>query len=363
MANITLNCKKWGKFLSEISAYKLFNSSHPNSVMEQLLSPVCTVAYALGTLYSKPINNGFHIAVVGADAKEACNNGGTFRLLSKLLGLEHLRVDLVGPEVRLNPIYNPQINLRPNIGEHVVINLFDMTVGEYAKTHKPDVIMLNHPGFESHFEEWFLEQELPYVFDLGIEILGTSFATDEAELDATYLKAYGFTASEAVNNPYLIDHSKNADMMQLTQTFGAEAAAAGLMNWGGQVWRINEKSRKDDELIELLDVLRKNNAILASQLQDPSSLPIMFDVKDQYGDAWVLIRLEPESIFYSRDKAMIVTSQTGLVVHEDVELDVTYLKSRENKSIFQSMLMSAIINRDYGDEIDEFYEGGFGDNM
>lgn len=353
---MTLNHKKWSQLLSSISAYKLFNHSHTNSEMTMLLSPVCTLAFALGKYYSKPIADGFHIAVAGADIKETFNNGSTFRLLSKLLGVEDLKIDLVGPEVFHNIFNNPQHSLRPNIGPNVRINLFEMTIGEYAKTNTPDVIMLNHPGFESHFDQWFQENELPFVFERGIEILGTSYAHDEAELDGFYLKAYGFIASEPINNPYLLDHSKDADEMQSAQGFGAEAARAGLMNWGGQVWRIAQKSKSDDDLIELLNVLRFNNDNLARQLEDPSSLPIMFDAKDQNGDEWVLIAMEPEPIFYSRKKAMIVTAETGHVIVEDVELDATYLKSIEQKSIFQSMLISAIINRDYGEEISDFYQ-------
>lgn len=356
MANITLNYKKWSQLLSAISAYKLFNSSHTNSEMVQLLSPVCTLAFALGKLYSKPIYDGFHVAVAGADIKEAFNKGDTYRLLSTLLGVDDLRIDVVGPEVCLEPINNPQFSLRPSIGLNVRVSLLEMTIGQYVKTNTPDVIMLNHPGFECHFNEWFIERELPFVFDRGIEILGTSYANDEAELDGFYLRAYGFIASEPFNNPYLIDHTEDAKKMHAVNSFGADAVRAGLMNWGGQVWRIEKKSKEDDELIELLSDLRKNNHILARQIEDPSSLPVIIEAKDQHGDAWVLIRNEPEPVFYSREKAMIVTAESGVVIYDGVELDATYLKKIEQKTIFQSMLISAIINRDYGHLIDEYFE-------
>lgn len=355
MANITLNYKKWSQLLSAISAYKLFYGSHTNSDMVQLLSPVCTLAYALGKLYSKPIGDGFHVAIVGADCKEAINAGDAYRLLSTLLGVNELHIDLVGPDVYFDPIHNPQFCLRQGIGQNLRVTLHPMSIGEYVKTHTPDVIMLNHPGFEAHFTEWFIESELPFAFERGIEILGTSYGHDEAELDGAYLKAYGLIASEPLNNPYLVDYSKDANKLHDMDI----AVRAGLMNWAGQVWRIEKKSKKNEELIQLLAELRKNDRFLASQLADPSSLPAIMDAKDSQGGEWVVVRFEPELIFYSREQAMIIAAENGDVLLEDVELDSTYLKNRDQKSIFQSMLISAIINRDYGHLIDAY----IGDNF
>lgn len=355
MPNITLNYNKWSKLLSAVSAHKLFSSNLTNHQMTILLAPVCTLAFALGHFYKKTIKDGFHIAVAGADSKETIAAGSTYRLLATLLGIDHIKVDLVGPEVD-NDIYNsPALMLRQGIGQNVNISIHKMTIGAYAKENTPDVIMLNHPGFEAHFEEWFVPTELEFVVDREIPILGTSYANDEAELDAFFLQAYGFKASEPINNPYLMDHTKqpcdHEDM-----DFGSDAAKMGLFNWGGQVWCIEKKSKRDEDQIEFLKFYLQANSRLAGQLDDPSALPVIVDAEDQHGNDWVLIRMLPEPIFYSRDKSMIVSGHSNQVIAEDIELDCTYLKPKHQKSYFQSLLISAIINRDYAAEIDEFIE-------
>lgn len=353
MANITLNHKKWSQFLSAVSAYKLFNSSMPNAMMEQFLAPVCTLAFTLGKLYKKPIFEGFHVAIAGAESIDAFSAGQNFRLLSMLLGIEHLKIDLVGPEVNKAPPYIPSMTLKQHIGQNVQISIYEMTIGEYAKRHRPNVIMLNHPGFEAHFNEWFTASEIDYVFDLGIEILGTSYGHDESELDGYFLRAHGYIVSEPENNPYLIDRRKEASLHPLPG-IGTEAALAGMMNWAGQVWRIDKKTRQDEELLSLLHDLLSYNDIHALHVPDPAALPLMFDMEDNLGGSWFVVRFHPEPILYSREKAMIVSAEHQEVIAEDVDLDSTYLKPIDKKSPTQSQLISAVINRDYSDLIDEY---------
>jgi hypothetical protein len=362
MTNIATSTPKWSRLLSSISAYKLFNASFKNSVMEELLGPVCTLAFALGKLYEKPITDGFHIAIAGADTTECLNGGDTYRLLSTLLGVENLRIDLVGPEVSSGIITVPQLRLKPSIGRDVRVSRFTTTIGDYIKTVTPDVIMLNHPGFESYYDAWFTETELLSVFDRGIKILGTSYADDEAEIDAYYLKAYGFTASSPIKNPFTVDRAQSFQQL-LGAGAGYDLAKAGLLNWAGEVWCIEGKKTKDEELIELLGSHRRQCHDLAMSLPEPSSLPLHIDATDQNGDLWVLIKMDPEPIFYSREKAVIVSGDTGVVIAEDVELDVGYIKTRGKRSFFQSSLISAVISRDYAEEINafiqEYYEDDF----
>jgi len=293
--------KKWSKLLDAISAHNLFKNSLTNRSMRVALSPVCTLAFAIDNLYTKPLSDGLHVAIAGAGLTDADNGGEGYKVLGLLLGINNIKVDLVGPSVHKDSHYAPNKEFKSHVGESVEVSTYETTIGDYIKLHKPDIIMMNHPGLEQFHKQWMASDEMPRCIEMGIDVFGVSYGDDEAEFDEYYLKAYGYTVEKSLKNPFLLDYSDEAEMARTMGVIGYEAIKSGMMNWGGEVWKIESgrEAKPDPELLAFLEDVTKYNSAISRTLEDPSSFPALVDAKDQHGGSWVVVRVHPEVLLYS----------------------------------------------------------------
>jgi hypothetical protein len=139
------------------------------------------------------------LLVLGAELMEASS---LYELIPLFLGHPALSLDvtLVGPSL-------PDLPLSGLFGHRSVVpHCFVGSAADFLAAHPDssfDVVFLPHPGLESHAREWLEGDEDVFASFLsqGVPVLGCSYARDEAAVDAEVFSLFGFSVSDAIQNP------------------------------------------------------------------------------------------------------------------------------------------------------------------
>ena len=131
-----------------------------------------------------------HIVVAGASGVDMIGNGEVYYALTHIM--EELKdksvtLHLVGKQLNdgVIPIHCKvaEKSKSPNLK----IKRFGGDLSDYLMDVSPHLICLNHPGFESHFDEWFDCGNISDMF--SSKVVGCSYSTDEYFIDGLFCSA------------------------------------------------------------------------------------------------------------------------------------------------------------------------------
>lgn len=383
---IVATLRKRGKFI--------VSKTHPLPLDRQLEAFKAVILLAKQMqIYAKDLmEQKKHITVLlaGCDWSETFAGGETYSVLNELLGTDHTwDIKITGDEIRGNSV----------VGENIFLNSFSMSPSSADENVRisitecrleeaivmfgyPDVLVLNHAGFESFYDSWFENDTLSNAVDAGVLVLGASYGQDEVQIDRYYLRAFGFELEDSQTNPTIVNHAKLASRMSAAQKAQLgllegsldSNAMKGMMNWGETIWKMGRSSESEELLLERQEIIKCIRVILettseygqkAGFVTHPSEVAcsLMFE-KDgvkfiRVGGSFVLDLAEYE----------VFDEVTGGCVIEEVEFDTSNLDGLTEGNLMYAMALSANVFKQvitpYIDEFDfepSLGEAGFVDS-
>jgi len=145
------------------------------------------------------------IAILGASETDSGIDGRLYRLIPWLLSQPDrvVEVEVVGPE--LQRFSFPTDSLADELPP---TDLYPVSCGQWwaerPAATPPDLMILFHPGFESHVDSWFEIDELPMLLKTKIPVLAFSYDADEAERDCAILRAMGASTEPSSPCPFAL---------------------------------------------------------------------------------------------------------------------------------------------------------------
>jgi hypothetical protein len=352
MEPLILKHKKWNTLLNDLQAGKKFTMPINNKRMVNILAPTATLAFALSQYRPLSDDKVLRICIAGAGQFDADNNGNHYKLLPEMIGVDNIHIDLVGLDLHKDKRNHPYV-LKQAVGTSVTTHLIASSIQDYMDTNEmPDVVMLNHPGFEMYGGGWFDEaQWLNNCIDAGVSVLGCSYGLDESEFDTYFARAYGYSLSAPKVNPFHISISTTIPRSEALNMSGGKSILNGAMDWGRHVWKIEGRNARgrDNELLEILDKGTNVKGHMIEQTGNPDFFVDGFNTKTVDGKQnVVLLHLNP-ALYYVVG-ADVITNEDGEVLLDEIELDRSYL-NRDLFTYFQGTLITGIIYNDYEDEL------------
>lgn len=188
------------------------------------------------------------VMVAGAELESALPQA--YMLLNKLLDSKiKASIYLIGPDIitnNMNPDRLSQKYTDSNIRTHLDTCRLEQAIEKYGL---PTLLVLNDPGFESHDNEWFIQDNgLKRCLDNGVTVLGGSYGYDEYEVDEFVLKSFGYQLEAfAVNSLTCI----NGEMREAFGSMQSKRAQQLLLEKGvadslRTIWKISGKQNEPD---------------------------------------------------------------------------------------------------------------------
>ena len=198
----------WRFLLRDIDrAFSFITQLDSRRKMAALAAPVAIARWIAEQKPELAKRSSLNLVIAGAEFFDAINCGAWYGTLPWLLGNTSMRIDvaMVGheilPEHQLECFQTPR-----SVRRHPV---FRGSLGHYVRSEvsKPiDLVVMFHPGFESHLREWMYEDGvLVDLISTGVPVVGASYAIDEYEMDRTLAECAGLALSEPIINPFFID--------------------------------------------------------------------------------------------------------------------------------------------------------------
>lgn len=131
-----------------------------------------------------------HIVIAGASGVDMIANGEVYYALTHImeeLKDKTLTIHLVGKQLNDGVIPIHSKVAEKSKSTNLKIKRFDGELTEYLLDVSPHLICLNHPGFESHFDEWFGNGRITDMF--SSKVVGCSYSTDEYFIDGLFCSA------------------------------------------------------------------------------------------------------------------------------------------------------------------------------
>ena len=141
------------------------------------------------------------IAILGAETRDAGENGRIYQFLPWLLSTPKLEVEihLVGPNLK----NNSEDSSKGGLNIDRVASNYNGTCGEWwneeGKNADIDLFVAFNPGLEANGLSWLDDEELPALMKNKIPLAVFSYDYDEAERDRHFLAGYGFRINTETN--------------------------------------------------------------------------------------------------------------------------------------------------------------------
>jgi hypothetical protein len=340
-----LNIGKWNDLLIKLNAHSLFKTSVPTRDAKLILAgPVIAARQILKQAPHLLAKDNIRICVAGSDFSDTGNQGDLYRLLPTLLNKPELSiaVDFIGPDCLMSVFPDDHTLKVPNDGK-VTTSFEAITLGSYlSKGTKPNVIIMNMPGFEKHADDWFdADNGVWQALTMGIPVLGSSYGNNEAELDKIIAISHGFNVDNIEDNALAL---KKDDF--------------GFSTWAGQTWELKPGSgKKNQELMELCKLqglvyrdFTKARTAGYHILEIPKQMSLIEKEFCSVLGGKKAIWLD-EGVFYFPE-LHIIQDLEGNVLAEDVSVDTTYTHGIKNEFL-RGTFTAAILRRDYEMDIQE----------
>ena len=146
-----------------------------------------------------------NILVAGAEVGPDCvDEGRWYQLIPALLGApaQTVKVTLAGPHLNKStrtgaPPVVPALKVSPNtVSTWTPAEKFVGTLGQYATQHglaNVHLVVLSHPGMDSHAGQWLAPGELEAPLNAGIPVAMLEYAAAELEEESWLFDLYGYS--------------------------------------------------------------------------------------------------------------------------------------------------------------------------
>lgn len=344
--------KTWSRLMGQLNTKnKLFTQPCSNDLAKHALSPVVSIAKMISVRCPEILNSdSVRICIAGVQTHDISNDGDLFNLLPELLNSKlTYNVDLIGDKINFPALDSENIKLKEE-SSSVNISKQECLLGEYLKSNTPNVIILLHPGFEEYHQSWLVDDNgIKDALNDGIKVIGASYG-DESPIDMLYLNSHGYNLKSIQNNPF----SRINDM-----SFLPEGVSQNIVDWASQTWELETKDCDEEYIAELIPFLKEVLNGRASEGAFPVSSYYTKNIINEDGQ-WFNIFSD---IYVSFNEGVIVDFEEGLLLCEDMEIDVSDISRYKDYPFLYLTLKCSIVHKDYlkplinaemvGDEDDE----------
>ena len=197
------------------------------------------------------------VLVIGAEATDAADQGRWYQAVGALLGCgAAIHVTLVGGE--LDPTFSsalaavapgtPATSLRTSLADFLLLH----PVPTF------DVAVMFQPGFQK-YRDWLAAPGLVTLLKAGTVVVGSSYSSDEYEMERWVLECHGYRVSEiCADNPFSLE-------------LGDRHSA---IRWGGVLWQVSaapaEERQPDEQGLQALALLNRMVAHSMTVAGEPS---------------------------------------------------------------------------------------------
>ncbi|WP_210498778.1 MSS51 C-terminal domain-containing protein [Vibrio crassostreae] len=293
------------------------------------------------------------VLIAGCDWSETQLNGKAYEAINHLLDTDiKWNIVLIGNEAQseLANIASSHATLPKSFSDDRVTvtinsNILEEQISEFGT---PDVLILNHAGFESFHKEWLeLDDGIYECISEDVPVFGASYAVDESEIDDFCLRAYGYKIDEVKRNPLIVDRSQDVDLYQDAPEAAKNAIKDGMCNWGESIWVLKSNGlEKDLERLELLEDMEEVLESVSMYLMHKGTITMPNEVFSQLvyrdDDNNLYVRVYG-SYTYSFEKELIFDEETMLVADDDIEWDSIYVDMSKLETPFHSMCLATSI--------------------
>ncbi|MGD1527042.1 hypothetical protein [Vibrio harveyi] len=331
----------------------VFSPSPKLQTQEILLAKVILLACQIQRLAPEVLNqeSPIKILLAGTGFPENADQGEAYKLLNRVLDVDkEWEIILTGNEIDEGGFYQAGVSLTPNLSnDKVTVSRDKLLLSESLdKYGLPDLLVLNHPGFEKYHHSWFdVGAGIRESLDKGVVVLGASYGDDEALTDEFYASAHGVKMScMELNHLYL----RNDVGDKITDSLLANAVNSGYCDWGRSIWRLEADSLEDNldklEMIEDIDFTLNSighylhsNGIM--QNSNHLFLHLMREVKGEK-----IIRIYSHySLLLS--ELTIFDEENGAIIETDIEIDCSDFNIDRLDMAHNMVMLIVSVFRDY----------------
>lgn len=214
-----LGQQSWRYFLRKLTGMREFSWTRPipTRALEACMAVPIAAARWIEEFHpefkDKPE---LHLVVAGVErGPDLMNQGRWYQIIPTLLGRPTMKltVSLVGPMAKTTT----RLNLGTGSDPHdipdgapgvpstiPIAKTYPQSLGAFLAEHPDsvDLILLSHPGFESHAKEWLAAGEVPEAVTRGIPVGCLAYSGFEYEHERWIVAQYGFSGTgRFVDNP------------------------------------------------------------------------------------------------------------------------------------------------------------------
>lgn len=331
----------------------VFSPSPKMEMQEILLAKVILLACQISKIAPEILDKEGTIKVLlsGTGFPENADRGEAYKLINKVLGTEKKwEIILTGNEINEGGFYYTGTELAANpLNDLVTVSRDEMLLSESIEKYGlPDILVLNHPGFEKFHQTWFAEGAgIRECLNQGVTVLGASYGDDEALTDEFYASAYGVKMScMELNNLYL----RNDVSAKIDDAMVIDAVNSGYCDWGRSIWKLESNGLKDNpEKLELMDdidfALSSIGHYLNSRgvMADPNHLflHLMREVEGQK-----VVRIYSQYSLNLNER-FIFDEEDGTIIQEDIEIDCSDFDIDRLEMAHNMVMLMVTVFRDY----------------
>lgn len=188
------------------------------------------------------------VVIAGADQESGFS--AVYQLLNRMLGTNiNFEIHLIGPQVQHG--WQPLLINKKYQDTSISTHNSTQTLGEWIDENgAPDFVALNQPGFDSHAQEWFQDDDgIEQAIEAGAIVCGGSYGYDEYVLDGLFLESYGYKQINEMVNHLAVKAIPNPG--QHIPPMVKKSMDRGEMDALRTVWQIaNERIEPSSEGVE-----------------------------------------------------------------------------------------------------------------
>ncbi|WP_318493433.1 ankyrin repeat domain-containing protein [Photobacterium leiognathi] len=324
-----LKNRKFNHLIREINRpIPVFSPAPKNNIQEQMLKAVVLLAKQLNAYIDiTSIKGPIKVLIAGCDHSE-CRGIDCYKLLNKLLGTEReWDITLIGLETTNNdPTQKYKLTTKADdnrINTHLVSS--PLSLSEYLNQNEyPDILVLNHPGFEEFFDSWLdNDTGIADCLKRNIPVIGASYGTDEYKIDDFHLQAFGMKITDHKINDLCLRPSLG-DLDDLPHKM-RPIIASGICDWGRTIWQIESNGlTKNKEKLDVLGDFEEISLSIGHYLLENNIITIPQEAAGEHlykrnGDYFLRIYAQYTLDFKLR---YIFDEESGQIVTRDIEIEV-----------------------------------------
>lgn len=263
---LVLQCQSWADCLTALKGQDCLGSkTQTEQELKLALLPVVSLSWYLARHFPELLERKqLDLWVIGAELIDGKDEGGWYRCLEALMGIDTVNYRLIGPALKSPD--NDRIH-SGTLDEAISLGM-----------NAPDLAVVFHPGLEENAS--VLESGMAELLGKNTRVIASSYSEEEYERDRLMALAYGFQVSAPENNPLSLD-----------------PAETGL-EWASTLWHFEQAvpdndHQVDQALIEAVQCL--SHMVAHSRVKgfwnQPAAPGSLFLIPDTRGGQRVMIHI------------------------------------------------------------------------